>query len=216
VSVRAVDRLTALVGLVVLSPLLIAVAVTVAATSRGPVLHRAARVGAGGRPFTLYKFRSMAVGAAATGPQVTQRGDPRVTTVGRVLRASKLDELPQLWNVVRGEMAFVGPRPEAPHYVDRYAPDQRRILAYVPGITSPASLAYRDEEAVLARLVAGGQTLDEAYATVMADKIQIDLDYVANRRTWDDVRVVARTILQRDRGPARVPSPGRSATNRST
>jgi lipopolysaccharide/colanic/teichoic acid biosynthesis glycosyltransferase len=214
VRVRLLDRVVAAVGLVALSPLLAAVAVGVALTSPGPVLHRATRIGVDGRSFTLLKFRSMRVGSAVDGPAITQHGDERVTRVGRVLRATKLDELPQLWNVMRGDMAIVGPRPEDPRYVERYTPEQRAILRFPPGITSPASLAYRDEEAVLARRVAGGQTLDEAYAEVMADKLRIDLDYVRTRHVRDDVRIVTRTVVSRaDRRRPIAPDPGGTSTD---
>ncbi len=136
-------------------------------------------------PFELLKFRSMLVGAAASGPGITAHGDSRITSVGRVIRSTKLDELPQLVNVVRGEMSIVGPRPEDPRYVEWYTDAQREILRWRPGITSPASLTYRDEESVLA----GAENLDAAYRVVMADKIAIDLAYfrqpVTHRRSQD-------------------------------
>jgi lipopolysaccharide/colanic/teichoic acid biosynthesis glycosyltransferase len=197
VKVRFLDRAVAGIGLVVLLPLLAVVAIAIKVTSPGPVLHRAPRVGVCGRPLTVYKFRSMRQDAAASGPGLTQRGDQRVTKVGRWLRSSKIDELPQLWNVVRGEMSIVGPRPEDPRYVATYSATQRAILGHPPGITSPASLQYRDEEVILAGLVAGGATLEAAYEELMADKIRIDTAYLARRTMRDDASVVVRTLFRR-------------------
>lgn len=188
---RAIDLVVAVAGLAVLSPVLAVVALWVKATSPGPVLHRAERVGQGGRSFTLYKFRSMRADAAASGPGITSRGDPRVTGVGRFLRAWKLDELPQLLNVLRGDMSLVGPRPEDPRYVALYTPDQRRVLGARPGVTSPASLAYRHEEALLA-----GDDWEKAYVgRIMPDKLRMDLNYLERRTLGSDVGVLWKTFI---------------------
>lgn len=187
---RAVDVVVAALGLVVTSPLLLALAIAVRATSPGPALHRAVRVGRGGAPFTLYKFRSMHLGASTSGPAVTAGGDSRITRVGGFMRATKLDELPQLLNVLRGDMSIVGPRPEDARYVEWYAPAQREILSWRPGITSPASIAYRDEE----RVLAGATDLDAAYREIMAAKIALDLEYFPNASLLGDARLVLRTV----------------------
>lgn len=187
---RAIDIVIASIGLVVLSPVVAVLAIAVKVSSPGAVFHRARRVGRRGEPFTLYKFRSMRLDAERTGPGITAAGDARVTKVGRLLRSTKLDELPQLMNVLRGDMSLVGPRPEDPRYVARYTPEQRRILDWRPGITSPASVTYRDEEAILA----GATDLDAAYAQVMADKIEIDLAYFERASLAGDLRWLARTI----------------------
>jgi len=185
---RLVDVAASVAGLIVLSPLLVAVAIAVKLSSRGPVLHRGERVGRGGALFTLYKFRSMRVGAA--GPAITAANDARVTAVGRFLRRTKLDELPQLINVLFGDMSLVGPRPEAPRYVALYDDEQRRILDARPGMTSPASLQYRDEEAQLV-----GEEWERHYVeTIMPAKLRIDLDYLARRTVVSDLRVIAGTI----------------------
>jgi lipopolysaccharide/colanic/teichoic acid biosynthesis glycosyltransferase len=184
------DLALATIGLVLTTPLAIALGLIVRATSPGPALHRATRIGRHGTPFTLYKFRSMRLGAASAGPGITAGGDPRITRIGRVLRRTKLDELPQLWNVVKGDMSLVGPRPEDPRYVELYNPTQRTILRWRPGITSPASVTYRDEEAVLA----AADDLDAAYAMVMADKIDIDLAYFEHASLLGDLRWLARTL----------------------
>lgn len=187
---RAIDVALSSIGLLVGAPVIAALAIAVKCSSPGPVLHRAVRVGRSDVDFTLYKFRSMRPNAATTGPAVTASGDPRITKVGALLRRTKLDELPQLWNVVRGDMSLVGPRPEDRRYVDTYTPEQRRILAFRPGITSPASVTYRDEEAILA----AADDLDAAYAKVMDDKIRIDLAYFEQASIVGDLRWIARTF----------------------
>lgn len=187
---RALDLVIALPLLALSAPIQLAAAVAVRCSSPGPILHRAVRIGRHGVPFTLFKFRSMHLGAATAGPAITAGEDPRVTAVGRLLRRTKVDELPQLFNVLRGEMSLVGPRPEDPRYVEGYTEDQRRVLDARPGITGPASLAYRHEETLLA----GADDLDAAYAEIMADKIRIDLDYIARRTVRSDLAVLAGTL----------------------
>lgn len=141
--------------------------------------------------FHAFKFRTMVVDADRLGPGITTGSDPRVTSIGRVLRKTKLDELPQLINVLRGEMSLVGPRPEDPEYVAIYSPDQRRILNVKPGMTSAASLEYRDEEAVLS-----GENWETIYRTeILPAKINIDLEYIDERTVWTDLKIVARTIM---------------------
>lgn len=194
---RCFDIAVASLLLLLTSPLLAAVAVGVKATSPGPVLHRATRAGVGGEPFTLLKFRTMVVGAAEHGPGVTRGGDPRVTRIGRILRSTKLDELPQLVNVLSGAMSIVGPRPEDPRYVALYNDEERAILKHRPGITSPASVRYRDEERVLAD---AGDDLELAYRRVMAEKLAIDLAYFEHRSLRSDVRVVGGTLRSVVRG----------------
>jgi lipopolysaccharide/colanic/teichoic acid biosynthesis glycosyltransferase len=196
------DLTLALVALVLLSPLLGLIALLVRLDSPGPLLHRALRAGRGGRPFTLYKFRSMVADAAAFGPGITAGGDPRVTRVGTWLRRYKLDELPQLLNVLRGEMSLVGPRPEDPCYVALYTPQQRHVLAVRPGITSPASLRFRSEEQLLA-----GADWESAYVnTIMPAKLALELDYLSRRTFWSDLVLLCRTALAVFR-PKSVPAP---------
>jgi lipopolysaccharide/colanic/teichoic acid biosynthesis glycosyltransferase len=182
------DVASSTIGLLLLSPLFAILAVAVKLSSPGPVFHRGERIGRGGRPFTLYKFRSMRV--AEPGPAITRAGDSRVTTVGRFLRRTKLDELPQLINVMAGDMSLVGPRPEAPRYVEMYDAEQKRILSVRPGITSPASLLYRSEEEQL-----GGADWERVYVErIMPAKLRIDLDYLDRRTLASDLRVMVRTI----------------------
>lgn len=203
----AVGRSIAAAGLLALSPLIGVLAVAVRLTSPGPVFHRARRVGPHGE-FTLHKLRTMRPGAAAAGPGVTAAGDARVTALGRVLRRTKLDELPQLWDVVRGEMALVGPRPEDPRYVDLTVPLHRVVFSARPGITGPTALAYRNEESVLAaaaldvaradgRGVATDDDLDRAYReTVLPAKLAMDAEYLRTRSTRGDLAILGRTIRQ--------------------
>jgi lipopolysaccharide/colanic/teichoic acid biosynthesis glycosyltransferase len=186
---RAVDVLASAVGLLVLSPVFLALGVAVWAQDGGSVLHRAVRVGCQGRQFRLMKFRTMVMGAEKLGAAVTGHQDPRVTRVGRFLRRTKLDELPQLWNVLRGDMSLVGPRPEAPGYVARYTVAQRAVLSVRPGITGPATLAYRHEE----RLLAGDDPEREYLKRIMPAKLAIDLDYLPTRSCWSDFRILLRT-----------------------
>jgi lipopolysaccharide/colanic/teichoic acid biosynthesis glycosyltransferase len=188
---RAFDVAASAVGLILLSPLLLLIAAAVRLTSRGPILYRAARIGQHARPFKLYKFRTMVANADRLGPGLTLAGDARITKVGRALRRTKLDELPQLWNVLKGDMSLVGPRPEDPRYVAHYTPAQRAILNVRPGITGPASLAYRDENALLA----GPAWEDEYVGRIMPAKIVLELDYLAKRTLWRDIAIILRTIF---------------------
>jgi lipopolysaccharide/colanic/teichoic acid biosynthesis glycosyltransferase len=185
---RLLDVIVAVAGVLILSPLFAVLAAAVKLSSPGPVFHRGERVGRGGTLFKLYKFRSMQVGEG--GPAITRAGDSRVTAVGRFLRRTKFDELPQLINVLRGDMSLVGPRPEAPRYVAMYDGEQRRILAARPGMTSPASVRYRSEEAQLV-----GDDWERVYIEqIVPAKLRIDLDYLDSRTLGSDLRVIADTI----------------------
>ena len=174
---RVFDVAASAMGLLLLSPLLLILALLVKLTSRGPVLYRQERVGRGGRIFRITKLRSMFEDADNRGPLITSAKDSRVTPVGRMLRRLKFDELPQLWNVVKGDMSLVGPRPEVPRYVEFYSAAQRTVLTVRPGITDPASLVYRNEENVLA-----AQPDPEAYYrnVVLTDKLNMNLEYLDN------------------------------------
>ena len=184
---RLFDAATSAIALVILSPLLLAIAIVVKLTSRGPVLHRGARIGREGAPFNILKFRTMRVEA---GPGITRSGDPRITPVGAILRRTKLDELPQLINILRGEMSIVGPRPEAPEYVALYTEDERRVLRVRPGLTSAASLRYRREEELL-----HGDDWHERYVNViMRDKLREDLAYLEQRTFFTDLKLMFRTL----------------------
>ena len=187
---RLLDIVVALVGLISLSPLWLLIAISLVLDSPGPLFYRARRVGKDGNLFDLYKFRSMVTDADRRGPAITAAGDTRVTRVGRILRKTKLDELPQLLNVLRGEMSLVGPRPEDPRYVALYTPEQRQVLQVRPGITSAASLAFRHEEALLT-----GADWETTYRTeVLPSKLAIDLDYLRQRTLRSDLQLILHTI----------------------
>lgn len=176
--------------LVAAGPMLVA-ALAVRLSSPGPVIFRSTRIGRGGRPFRIMKFRTMRADAPANGAGVTQFGDPRITRVGAVLRRWKLDELPQFLNVLRGDMSIVGPRPEDPRYVAHYTPEQRFLLTLRPGITSAASVAYSQEEKVLA----GAANIEQAYLNqVLPAKLRIDLEYFHRRSLWSDLRIIFHTF----------------------
>lgn len=178
-------------GLALLSPLLAIVAMCVKMTSRGPVFFRQTRVGQNGHPFTILKFRSMTCRDAGTGSGITAAGDARITRVGQTIRGYKLDELPQLWNVLRGEMSLVGPRPELPEYVLLYSPEQLRVLAVRPGITDLASLAYRDEE----RMLAGQSAPEHFYVrSVLPDKLRRNLEYIGHISFIHDLKLIFQTL----------------------
>jgi lipopolysaccharide/colanic/teichoic acid biosynthesis glycosyltransferase len=188
---RAFDILSATAGLVLLSPLLGLVACWIKSTSRGPVFYRQFRVGKNGRHFQILKFRSMAANGSRAGLNITVAGDARVTPAGRFLRRHKIDELPQLWNVVRGEMSLVGPRPEAPVYVAEYEPEQRIVLSVKPGMTSPASLAYRREE----QMLTGHDDPERFYRThILPDKLARNIAYLQKITFRSDLRIISNTI----------------------
>ncbi|MRR35662.1 sugar transferase, partial [bacterium] len=187
---RSVEAALAAVGILVISPLLGAVALAVKTTSPGPVLFRQRRVGRGGSIFTLVKFRTMAINSSSL--QVTAKGDPRITSLGRWLRMLKLDELPELWNVLRGEMSLVGPRPEVPQYVDFADPLWREVLQARPGITDPMTLQLRNEEDLIA-----SETEDRERfyrETVLPHKLRGSLEDLRRRSFLTDVGVILRTV----------------------
>jgi lipopolysaccharide/colanic/teichoic acid biosynthesis glycosyltransferase len=187
---RAVDAVAAAAGLLLSLPVLAVAAVAVAASSRGPVLFRQERVGRNGRRFRLFKLRTMRQGAG--GPQVTAAGDDRITPVGRFLRRCKLDELPQLWNVVRGDMSLVGPRPEVPRYVDESDPRWKRVLQVRPGITDPVTLRLRDEEELLAS--APGDPERFYREELQPVKLREYERYLEHRSWKTDLRVLTDTL----------------------
>lgn len=188
---RAFDVAAALAGLVLLAPLLAVLAIVVKSGSPGPVLFHAPRVGRDGRSFRAHKFRTMTTGA--TGPAITAAGDPRVTRTGRLLRRTRLDELPQLWNVLVGEMSLVGPRPEDPRFVDAADAAWRRVLAARPGLTGPTQLAFADREESLV----GTEDPERAYRErVLPAKLASDLAYVEGRSFGGDLAILLRTALR--------------------
>lgn len=188
---RAFDVTAAAIGLVLLSPVLLVAALAVWLDSPGGIFFRQERVGRGFQPFHIYKFRTMFATAAPPGLSITASGDQRITRVGRFLRAAKIDELPQLLNVVKGEMSLVGPRPEVRSYVELFSADYREILAVRPGITDLASLKYRDESRLLA---AAADPHAEYVARILPDKIRLAKEYLAHASLLFDLGVIVRTL----------------------
>jgi lipopolysaccharide/colanic/teichoic acid biosynthesis glycosyltransferase len=193
---RFLDLIVALLTLIALAPLMGALALAIKHFSPGPVFFRQRRIGRGGRSFWLYKFRTMQPrppsGPCPEGPAITTAGDPRITPIGRRLRDWKLDELPQLLNVLRGEMSLVGPRPEVPQYVSLEDPRQREVLSVRPGVTGLTQIRFRDEEQLLA-----AQPDPEAYyvTTLLPAKLALDLEYVHGQSLRRDLEILARTLF---------------------
>lgn len=195
------DRFVALIGLIVLSPVLLVVAMLVAIkTPGGPVIFSQKRVGKDGKLFMIRKFRTMT--ANHGGPSVSVAGESRITPLGAKLRHYKLDELPELWNVLKGDMSFVGPRPDVPGYADQLKGEDREVLKLRPGITGPATLKYRDEEDLLARVVKEGingytdpvKFNDEV---IFPDKVRLNRFYLNNYSFWSDIKMLFATVLGR-------------------
>lgn len=186
------DRIFSLFGLLVLAPVLLVVAVLIKIRMPGgPAIFRQRRVGRNGKLFTMYKFRSMTV--SHSGSSVSVAGESRITPLGAKLRKYKLDELPELWNVLKGDMSFVGPRPDVPGYADRLQGEDRLILKLRPGITGPASLKYANEEELLAQVADPRRYNDEV---IFPDKVRINLDYYYNRTFCGDIRLIFQTIFR--------------------
>jgi len=191
IAKRALDVALCICSLPIAMPLAAVVAAIVKATSPGPVLYRADRIGLHGQPIVVLKFRTMRTDCE--GPRVTRSGDDRVTSVGRVLRASKLDELPQIVNVLRGDMSIVGPRPEDPKYVAGYSEEQRQVLSVRPGMTSLSFLRFGHEQEFIER--AAPADAETFYLTqVLPEKLDIELTYVRSWSVRGDMRIIARTF----------------------
>ena len=186
------DRAVAAFGLALLSPLMALIALIIRLDSRGRVLFRQVRVGRGGVPFRILKFRTMVDGADRLAANVSTADDPRVTRSGRVLRSSYLDELPQLVNVLRGEMSLVGPRPETPEFVAKYTDEERRVLSVKPGLVGPSTLAFMDEADQLA---AADDPVDHYESKLLHERVRLDLEYLDKRSFGSDLRLLIRQAL---------------------
>jgi lipopolysaccharide/colanic/teichoic acid biosynthesis glycosyltransferase len=187
---RLFDIVVSAVGLALLALPFAIIAMAIKLSSPGPIFYRQQRIGRGGQPFWLYKFRTMSVREG--GPLVTAEGDPRITPVGRVLRRWKLDELPQLWNLLRGEISVIGPRPEVERFVRYYTPEQRRLLEQVPGLAGMSQLVYPHEADILQRY----PNPEEVYVLqLMPRKLAVDLQYEQSRTFWSDLRLLTEITL---------------------
>lgn len=188
---RLFDIVASAIGLLLLSPLFLILAVWIKCDSRGPVFYKQKRVGRGNKDFDLYKFRSMRVGADKLGLITVGGRDPRITRSGYFIRKYKLDEFPQLINVLKGDMSIVGPRPEVRKYVDLYTPEQQEVLRVRPGITDPASIRYRNENELLAQVEDPERYYREV---IMPDKLRLNLEYVHTMSFWNDIRFIFSTF----------------------
>ena len=185
------DKIFALIGLLLCCPILLIIALLIRLKMpEGAVLFRQKRVGQYGKVFTMVKFRTMIV--AHHGSSVSVAGESRITPLGAFLRKYKLDELPELWNILKGDMSFVGPRPDVPGYADKLIGKDRDILQLKPGITGPATLKYRNEEELLAQQANPQQYNDEV---IFPDKVKINLEYLHHHSFWGDIRIIIQTIL---------------------
>ena len=191
-SRRGADLLVAGAGALVVSPLLLLIALAIRIESRGPVFFRQVRVGRHEVPFRIVKFRTMVVDAERIGPKISGSRDPRVTRVGGVLRATKLDELPQLWNVLAGEMTLVGPRAEVPDMIRHYTPEERAVLEVKPGITGPGQIYFTTDQAAE---LDGVEDVEAHYVRhQLHPKLALDLEYLRRRSVWTDLGVILKTM----------------------
>jgi len=190
---RIFDFICSTLGLIVLSPILIAIAIKIKIGSDGPVFFKQIRVGEKNKEFRILKFRTMVVDAEKLGRQITVGNDNRITRIGGFLRKYKLDELPQLINVFKGDMSLVGPRPEVPRYVKLYNEQQKKVLEVKPGITDLASIRYRDENDLLGE----AENPDDLYInTIMPDKLALNLEYIKKNNVFFDIYIILKTIIK--------------------
>lgn len=190
---RIFDFILSLMGIIVLSPVFIIVSIAIKIDSKGSILFLQKRVGQYGKEFNIYKFRTMVTDAEKLGKQITVGKDNRITKVGAFLRKFKIDELPQLFNVLKGDMSLVGPRPEVPKYVSLYNEEQRKVLEVRPGITDIASLRYKDENDILGKV----DNPEEYYINViMKDKLKLNLEYIEKNNIFFDIYLIIKTIIK--------------------
>lgn len=185
------DLLAALLGVIIISPLLLVIALIVKVESAGPVIYCQKRMGRNFRPFSIYKFRTMYTGADADGNTCTVKGDPRITAIGSFLRKTKMDELPQLFNVLKGDMSLVGPRPEVARYVEMFREDYKTVLSVRPGITDYAAIEFRHEESILARY---GDPQDAYVKEILPAKIVLYKKYIAEQSLLTDLKLIVKTF----------------------
>ena len=190
------DKVLALILLIPLSPIILIIAIWIKLDSEGPVFYRQERITTYGRPFRIFKFRTMVKDADKLGAAVTEHNDPRISRAGNKLRKVRLDELPQLFNVLLGDMSFVGVRPEVAKYVNRYTDEMNATLLLPAGITSPASIEYKDEDEVIEKFKGTGRSIDDIYIEeVLPDKMKYNLDYIKNFSIINDIKIMIKTAI---------------------
>ena len=188
---RVIDIVGSICGVIVLSPIMLIVAILIKCESKGPIIFKQTRVTQYGRKFKIYKFRTMVVNAEALGTQVTSKNDPRITKVGKFIRKCRIDEIPQIFNILKGELSFVGTRPEVPKYVDKYSVEMLATLLLPAGVTSRASIEFKDEEKILD----GCDDVDKVYVEkVLPLKMKYNLEYVKKFTAIDDISIMFETI----------------------
>lgn len=190
------DKVLALILLIPLSPIIFGIAIWIKLDSEGPVFYRQERITTYGRTFRIFKFRTMVKDADKLGTAVTQQNDPRISKVGHKLRKLRLDELPQLINVLIGDMSFVGVRPEVAKYVDKYTDEMNATLLLPAGITSPASIEYKDEDEVIEKFKGSGRSVDEIYVEeILPDKMKYNLKYIEEFSVINDIKIMIKTAI---------------------
>lgn len=190
---RIFDFFSALIGIILLSPIFIVVSIAIKIDSPGNIMFLQKRVGKCGKEFNIYKFRTMVTDAEKLGKQITVGKDNRITKIGAFLRKYKIDELPQLFNVLKGDMSLVGPRPEVPKYVALYSDEQKKVLSVRPGITDLASLKYSNENDILGKV----DNPEEYYINIiMKDKLSLNLEYIEKSNLFFDISLIVKTILK--------------------
>ena len=187
---RCFDIVASLLGLIIVSPLLLVIVLIIKLKMPGPVIFSQERTGRKGKPFTIYKFRTMTLNHG--GSTISVRGENRITPTGAKLRKCKIDELPELWNVLKGDMSFVGPRPDVPEYTNRLVGEEKKILELRPGITGPASLKYSNEEELLSSVNDPQKYNDEI---LWPDKVRLNLEYYYNRSFFGDIFIILKTVF---------------------
>lgn len=193
---RIFDFLAALILLIILSPIMLLLAIMIKLESKGPVFYRQERITKYGKKFRIFKFRTMVQDADKKGALVTMGQDPRITKVGNKIRKCRLDELPQLLNVIKGEMSFVGTRPEVEKYVKEYSNEMRATLLMTAGISSRASIEYKDEDEIISKYLSKGEKIDDIYVKrILPEKMKWNLGYIKKFNIWEDIKICFKTVF---------------------
>lgn len=193
---RFFDFFAALILLIILSPIMLILAIMIKLESKGPVFYRQERITKYGKKFRIFKFRTMVQDADKKGALVTMGQDPRITKVGNKIRKCRLDELPQLLNVIKGEMSFVGTRPEVEKYVNEYSNEMRATLLMPAGISSRASIEYKDEDEIINKYLSKGEKIDDIYVKrILPEKMKWNLEYIKKFSIWEDIKICFKTVF---------------------
>lgn len=193
---RIFDFLAALILLIILSPIMLILAIMIKLESKGPVFYRQERITRYGKKFRIFKFRTMVQDADKKGALVTMGQDPRITKVGSKIRKCRLDELPQLLNVIKGEMSFVGTRPEVEKYVKEYSDEMKATLLMPAGISSRASIEYKDEDEIITKYLNKGEKIDDIYVKrILPEKMKWNLEYIKKFNIWEDIKICFKTVF---------------------